>query len=237
MDLTTSSTLEQRYARQLILPEIGIDGQEKLAKASVVVVGAGGLGSPILLYLAAAGIGKIGIIDCDVVNVSNLQRQILYHTANLGQKKALLAARRLHGLNPHIVVEAYPIQLQKENIGNLLHDYEIIVDACDNYATRLLLDQYTAEQKKPYVYGSIEGFCGQSSVFNYAGAKGYRDLYPDIKEADDSAGVGVLGATAGVIGSIQAAETLKIALGLPPSLVGKLFYLNLLSGQAQYFSL
>lgn len=156
-----------RYTRQTILPEIGDEGQRSLSCAAVLVVGAGGLGSPVLLYLAGAGVGRIGIVDDDMVSVTNLHRQVLYTESDLGAPKAECAARRLREMNGDIVVEPYATRLDEENARGIVTRYDIVVDACDNFATRYLVGDITAEAGIPYVYGAIGGFEGQVSVFNH----------------------------------------------------------------------
>ena len=174
----------ERYARQEMLPEIGRGGQEKLRRARVLVVGAGGLGVPVATYLVGAGVGHVGLVDNDVVGLDNLHRQVLYTEAEVGMPKAEMAARRLRQLNSAVEVEAHVCRLEEGNADALVGRYELVVDACDNYATRYLLDRVCAAQGKPCVYGAIEGFCGQVSVFSHRpGAKSYRDLYPEEEAA------------------------------------------------------
>ena len=172
-----------RYDRQMILPEIGEEGQLKLKKAKVLIVGVGGLGSPIALYLAGAGVGCIGLVDDDRVSISNLQRQVLYSENELDKPKAVCAAERLSALNSGISILPYSTRLTEENAGNIIRKYDIVVDGCDNFATRYLINDICIEQRKPYVYGAICGFEGQVSVFNYGEMKkSYRDLYPNEEE-------------------------------------------------------
>ena len=205
----------ERYARHIALKEIGEEGQKKINHAQVLVIGAGGLGSPVLLYLAAAGVGTIGIMDDDCVSESNLQRQILYDTQCLGEPKAAAAARKLSALNPGCTLHPMPFRLTRENAQATIAQYDIVVDACG----------------KPFVYGSICEFTGQVSVFNYQGGATYRDLYPYHEGIHDfSQPLGVIGALPGVVGSIQAAETLKIILGSPDTLSGRLLLIDLLKG-------
>ena len=219
---------KQRYARHLILEEIKEEGQEKIKRSKVLVVGAGGLGSPVLLYLAAAGIGQLGVIDDDSVSESNLQRQILYNTNDLGKLKVEVAVQKLQALNPHCKVVPYPYRLNDENATDLIRQYDVIVDATDNLTSRYLIDDVCIKCNRPFVYGSICEFKGQISVFNYKGGPSYRDLY----EYDDNIHsfiqpLGVIGALPGVIGTIQAAETLKIITG-QETLSGKLLLIDLL---------
>jgi molybdopterin/thiamine biosynthesis adenylyltransferase len=168
-----------RYDRQIRLPEIGREGQDKLLKASVLCVGAGGLGSPALLYLAAAGVGRIGIIDFDRVDESNLQRQVLFDTEAVGKPKALEAARRLKALNPTIQIESYDEELNAENAARLFPQYDVIIDGTDNFETKFLINDAAVKFGKPWIYGAIQGFDGQASVFNFKGGTCYRCLYPE----------------------------------------------------------
>ena len=171
---------EGRYDRQTMLPEIGPEGQERLRRARVLIVGAGGLGSPVSLYLAGAGVGRIGLVDDDRVGRSNLHRQVLYAEDEVGHPKALAAARRLRALNPDVEVEPHVCRLSAGNVRDLVGRYDVVVDACDNYATRYLLSDACVALGRPYVYGAVEGFCGQVAVFcRTAGSRTYRDLYPE----------------------------------------------------------
>lgn len=226
-----------RYARQLQLPEIGPEGQRLLAQTSVAVVGAGGLGAPILYYLTAAGIGRIAIIDCDVVSPSNLQRQILYQESDLARPKAIQAQKRLTALNRGLQIEAISERLNEANVAPLLADYQIIIDATDNYPTRYLLDDYTHSSAKPLVHGAIEGWRGQCTVFAPSSSLRYCDLYSEPESAEEIVPPGVIGATAGVIGSIQASQTLQLALGQAPALLGKLLTIDLWHGLWHTFDL
>lgn len=218
-----------RYHRQLILPEIGDEGQRRLHEARVLIVGVGGLGSPIALYLAGAGVGHIGLVDDDVVSASNLQRQVLYTEAEVGLPKAIQARQRLLTLNSGITVEAYPCRLTTENAESLINSYDIIVDGCDNFATRYLLNDTCVHLGKVYVYGAIRAFDGQVSVFNYAGGPTYRDLFPDEEALYTlpEPPKGVLGITPGVVGCIEATEVLKIIGGYGEVLSGKLWTIDL----------
>ena len=223
-----------RYNRQIILSEIGPVGQEKISKAKVLVVGAGGLGCPILQYLTAAGIGTIGIIDFDVVEASNLQRQVLFGTSSLGQNKAEAAKKRLEDLNNTIKIQAYPYKLNYQNALDLFHQYDIIVDGSDNFETRYLVNDACILTNKPLVYGAIFKFEGQVSVFNYQNGASYRCLFPNMpkKEAvPNCSQLGVLGVLPGIIGSMQANEVLKIILGIGTVLSGKLLCFNALTNE------
>lgn len=229
-----------RYDRQRILPEIGEEGQRKLKRAKVLIVGVGGLGSPIALYLAGAGIGCIGLMDDDVVSISNLQRQVLYSENELGKSKAICAAQRISSLNSEITIRSYPTRLTKENAREIISQYDVIVDGCDNFATRYIINDVCKELEKPYVYGAICGFEGQVSVFHYGEKKKtYRDLYPDEEEMRrmPSPPKGVMGVTPAVVGSIEATEVLKIICDFGEVLAGKLWTIDLRTLQSNKFSL
>ena len=229
-----------RYDRQMILPEIGEEGQLKLKKAKVLIVGVGGLGSPIALYLAGAGVGCIGLVDDDRVSISNLQRQVLYSENELDKPKAVCAAEILSALNSGISILPYSTRLTEENAGNIIRKYDIVVDGCDNFATRYLINDICIEQRKPYVYGAICGFEGQVSVFNYGEMKkSYRDLYPNEEEMKrmPPPPKGVIGVTPAVVGSIEATEVLKIICGFGDILAGKLWTIDLRTLQSNKFSL
>lgn len=224
----------ERYNRQIILPEIGEEGQNKLSKAKVLIVGVGGLGSPIALYLAGAGVGCIGLIDDDVVSVSNLQRQVLYTEEEVGLPKAVQAKKRLEALNRDIKVEAYNMRLTAENADSIISDYDIVVDGCDNFQTRYLINDTCRKLDKVYVYGAIRAFDGQVSVFNYNGGPDYRSLFPDEEEMRlmPAPPKGVIGATPGLVGCVEAGEVLKIIVGYGEVLSGKLWYIDLKTMQA-----
>jgi len=221
-----------RYHRQLIIPAIGESGQELLKQARVLVTGAGGLGSPVLLYLAAAGVGTIGIVDSDKVTVSNLQRQVLYTTVDIGRLKADAAAERASLLNPLIRIISYPVRLTVENVPGLLAGYDLAVDCSDNFATRYLLSDATNHAGIPMVYGAVYQFMGQASVFNYKGGPSYRDLFPEEMHlaVDNQADPpGVIGALPGIIGSVQACEVIRIITGAGDILSGRLLQVDALS--------
>jgi len=230
MDTLSAEEL-RRYARHLALPEFGRAGQEKAKQARVLVVGAGGLGSPVLLYLAAAGIGRIGIVDFDRVDETNLQRQVLYTMDDIGQPKAVVARRKLLALNPFIEVEVYEEQLTSGNALRIISKYDIVADGTDNFPTRYLVNDACVLAGKVNVYASIFRFEGQVSVFNFRyedGSRGpnYRDLFPAPPPPDlvpNCAEGGVLGVLPGIIGSMQATEVIKIAAGTGEPLAGKLF--------------
>jgi molybdopterin/thiamine biosynthesis adenylyltransferase/rhodanese-related sulfurtransferase len=222
----------RRYSRHLILPEVGLAGQKKIKAASVLCIGAGGLGSPIAMYLAAAGIGKIGIVDFDTVDFSNLQRQILHTDADVGRSKAESAKETIRGINPHCEVVIHNTRISSENALDLIRPYDIVVDGTDNFPTRYLTNDACVILKKPNVYGSIFRFEGQASVFApHLGGPCYRCLYPEPPPpgmVPSCAEGGVLGVLPGIIGCIQATEILKLALGKGNLLVGRLLLFNAL---------
>jgi sulfur-carrier protein adenylyltransferase/sulfurtransferase len=222
----------RRYSRHLILPEVGLAGQKKIKAASVLCIGAGGLGSPIAMYLAAAGIGKIGIVDFDTVDFSNLQRQILHTDADVGRSKAESAKETIRGINPHCEVVIHNTRISSENALDLIRPYDIVVDGTDNFPTRYLTNDACVILKKPNVYGSIFRFEGQASVFApHLGGPCYRCLYPEPPPpgmVPSCAEGGVLGVLPGIIGCIQATEILKLAIGKGNLLVGRLLLFNAL---------
>ena len=222
----------RRYSRHLILPEVGLAGQKKIKATSVLCIGAGGLGSPIAMYLAAAGIGKIGIVDFDTVDYSNLQRQILHTDADVGRSKAESAKETIHGINPHCEVVIHNTRISSENALDLIRPYDIVVDGTDNFPTRYLTNDACVLLKKPNVYGSIFRFEGQASVFApHLGGPCYRCLYPEPPPpgmVPSCAEGGVLGVLPGIIGCIQANEILKLAIGKGAPLIGRLLLFNAL---------
>ncbi|MDB9541320.1 molybdopterin-synthase adenylyltransferase MoeB [Anabaenopsis arnoldii] len=221
----------ERYSRHLILPEIGLEGQKRLKVASVLCIGTGGLGSPLLLYLAAAGIGRIGIVDFDVVDTSNLQRQVIHGTSWVGKPKIESAKNRIHEINPYCQVDLYETRLSSENAIDIMQPYDIVVDGTDNFPTRYLVNDACVLLNKPNVYGSIFRFEGQATVFNYEGGPNYRDLYPEPPPpgmVPSCAEGGVLGILPGMIGIIQATETVKIITGQGNTLSGRLLLYNAL---------
>lgn len=223
-----------RYSRHFLLSEVGEEGQAKLLKAKVLMVGAGGLGSPSAYYLAAAGVGTIGIVDNDVVDMSNLQRQILHANDRVGMPKTESAKMTLEGLNPDVRVVPYQHKLTSENIMGIIKDYDIVVDGCDNFPTRYLVNDACFMTGKPNVHGSIFQFEGQASVFYPGKGPCYRCLYPEPPPADmapSCAEAGVLGVLPGLIGTIQALETIKLILGKGETLVGKLLCFNTLTNE------
>ncbi|MCB9674592.1 MAG: molybdopterin-synthase adenylyltransferase MoeB [Alphaproteobacteria bacterium] len=214
-----------RYSRHLLLEEVGVEGQQRLKGGSVLCVGTGGLGSPLLMYLAAAGVGRIGVVDFDVVDSSNLQRQVIHGTASVGRPKVRSAAARIADINPNVRVDVYEERITSENALRILEPYDVIVDGTDNFPTRYLVNDACVLLGKPYVYGSIFKFEGQASVFNLDGGPSYRDLYPEPPPpglVPSCAEGGVLGILPGVIGVIQATEALKILLGRGTTLSGRL---------------
>ncbi len=227
-----SSDELRRYNRHLLIPEFGREGQEKLKAARILVIGCGGLGSPILLYLAAAGVGTLGIIDGDRVDESNLQRQVLYGTASIGKPKVEETAERLHSLNPYCIIEPYFEQLTSQNALDILAKYDLIVDGSDNFPTRYLVNDACVLLQKPLIYGAIYRFEGQVAIFNHQGSPNYRDLFstpPPPELAPNCAEAGVLGVLPGIIGSLQANEAIKLLTGIGEPLVGKLFVMDALT--------
>jgi molybdopterin/thiamine biosynthesis adenylyltransferase/rhodanese-related sulfurtransferase len=222
----------QRYARHLILPGVELAGQQRLKAARVLVIGAGGLGSPVALYLAAAGVGTLGLVDFDVVDVTNLQRQLLHGTRDVGRPKLDSARDRIHDVNPHVHVEPHATKLTSANALEIIGGYDIVVDGTDNFATRYLVNDACVLLGKPNVYGSIFRFEGQASVFSTPDGPCYRCLFPEPPPAGpvpSCAEGGVLGVLPGMIGTIQAAEALKLALGVGSSLAGRLLLVDALT--------
>ena len=233
LPLLTSGELA-RYSRHLTLPNVGLDGQRRLKGARVLIVGAGGLGSPTALYLAAAGVGTIGLVDFDVVDVTNLQRQLLHGTPDVGRPKLDSARDRLHDINPHVHLEPYPTRLTSANALDILRDYDVVIDGTDNFATRYLTNDACVLLGKPNVYGSIFRFEGQASLFATPGGPCYRCLYPDPPPpgmVPSCAEGGVLGVLPGLVGTIQATEALKLLLGIGESLAGRLLLIDALTMQ------
>jgi len=231
-----NETQKERYNRHIIVPQIGSEGQEKLLKAKVLVVGAGGLGAPILQYLTAAGIGTIGIVDADVVSLSNLQRQILYREDEVGKPKAEIAHSTLSKLNSDVNIITYPFMLSDENAVDIIGAYDIVIGATDNFASRVCIDKETKKQGKPFINGSICEFEGQISVFNYKGGMSYTDLYPDLPD-ESSLPKGVMGVLPGIIGSMQACEAIKIIIQQGDILANKLLVYNALNTSIQVLKL
>ena len=222
----------ERYARHLVLREIGGPGQQKLKAARVLVVGAGGLGAPASLYLAAAGIGTIGLVDPDTVSLSNLQRQVLYATSDVGRPKVEAATQRLNALNPHTVVETHSVWLDAENAGDIVAQYDLVLDGTDDFATRFAVSDACLAHGKPLVSGALGRWTGQVGVFH--GKPCYRCLVPDVPpDAETCSLVGVVGALAGVIGSMMALETVKLIAGAGEPLSGKLLIYDGLAAETR----
>lgn len=230
----------RRYDKQIKLPEIGREGQEKLKNSRVLVVGAGGLGTPILQYLSAGGVGHIGIADHDRVDESNLQRQILFGSMDLGKLKAIIARQRLSVLNPDINYEVINLRLRAHNVLKIFEDYDLIFDATDNFATRYMINDACVVLKKTWIYGAIYTYEGQVSVFNYRGGPTLRCLYPEppaegsYRSPDES---GLLGVLPGMIGCYQASEAIKCLIGYGDLLSGKLLCINIKTNTFQTFTI
>jgi adenylyltransferase/sulfurtransferase len=223
-----------RYSRHLILPEVALEGQQRLKASRVLLIGAGGLGSPLALYLAAAGVGTIGLVDFDVVDVTNLQRQIVHGSKDVGRPKLESARDRLKDLNPHVHVEGFETRLTSENALEIVRDFDIVIDGTDNFATRYLTNDACVILGKPNVYGSIYRFEGQSSVFATEEGPCYRCLYPEPPPpglVPSCAEGGVLGVLPGLVGTIQATEGIKLLLGIGEPLIGRLLLIDALSMQ------
>ena len=221
-----------RYSRHLIMPEVGMEGQLKLKNARLLLVGTGGLGAPLGLYLAAAGVGRIGIVDFDVVDFTNLQRQVIHGTCDVGRRKIDSAADRMHDINPNVRIDKYDVALTSENALDILSGYDIVIDGTDNFPTRYLVNDACVLLKKPNVYGSIFRFEGQASIFGYPGGPCYRCLYPEPPPpglVPSCAEGGVLGILPGTIGLIQATEAVKLILGIGEPLIGRLLLYDALA--------
>jgi len=228
----------KRYSRQVILPEIGISGQEKLKNAKVLMIGAGGLGCPVLQYLVAAGVGEIGIVDDDIVDISNLHRQILYGVNDVGGLKAVLAKEKLELLNPNVFITAYPVRFTSANAEAICGVYDLVIDGSDNFATRYLVNDTCVTLNKPLVFGSIFKFEGHISAFNFQNGPDYRDVFPEAPPADEvpnCAEIGVLGVLPGIIGTYMANEAIKIICGIGETLSGKLMTINALNNTISFF--
>jgi molybdopterin/thiamine biosynthesis adenylyltransferase len=225
---------KQRYSRHLLIPEVGIEGQQKLLDARVLLIGAGGLGSPSALYLAAAGVGTLGIVDDDDVDLTNLQRQVIHNSERVGEPKVESAMRTIAALNPDVEVEPHRTRLNRDNVLDLIRDYDVIVDGADNFPTRYLLNDAAVRLRKPVVHASILGFDGQLTVFVPYEGPCYRCLYPQPPPADlaPSCGAnGVLGVLPGIMGLLQANETIKLVIEKGEPLVGRLLLFEALSTQ------
>ena len=220
-----------RYSRHILLPEMGGKGQEKLLNAKVLLIGAGGLGSPAALYLAAAGVGTLGIMDGDTVDLSNLQRQVIHSTPDVGKLKVESAKETIAQLNPDVKVITYPEYATVDNIPEILPQYDVVVDGCDNFASRYLMNDAAVMYKKPYIYGSILRFDGQASVFTPPEGPCYRCIFPEAPPAGavpSCQEAGVLGVLPGLLGMIQATEALKVILGVGDPLIGRLLLVDAL---------
>jgi molybdopterin/thiamine biosynthesis adenylyltransferase/rhodanese-related sulfurtransferase/molybdopterin converting factor small subunit len=229
-----------RYSRHLIMPEVGMQGQKRLKAASVLLIGAGGLGSPLALYLSAAGVGTIGIVDFDVVDLTNLQRQVIHATEDVGKPKLESARDAIRGINPHVTVETYEARLSSENALDILADYDIIVDGTDNFPTRYLVNDACVLLGKPNVYGSIFRFDGQVTVFDSRKGPCYRCLYPTPPPPDlvpSCAEGGVLGVLPGIVGTLQALEAIKLIIGQGDPLIGRLVLFDALKFSFREFTL
>lgn len=222
-----------RYPRQTCLPEFGIEGQNRLKETSVAVVGAGGIGCPVLQYLAAAGLGTLGIVDDDIVEESNLQRQVLFGTSTLGQNKAVAAAAYIKNLNPHVVTEVYSCRLTCENASSILSKYDFIIDCSDNIDTRYLIDESCEALNKSWIYGAVHRYEAQIAIFNYQGSPTYRQLFPkqSVEKIPDCADNGVLGVLPGLTGMLQATECIKLITGIGEPLIGQMLVFNVLTMQ------
>ncbi len=235
-DILMNSSQKERYNRHIILPQIGETGQEKLLGAKVLVVGAGGLGAPILQYLTAAGVGTIGIVDADTVSLSNLQRQVLYRKHQIDSGKAQIAKETLQQLNGDVTFRTYPFFLDDGNAVEIISEYDMVVGATDNFDSRQCIDKVTRQLGKPFIHGAIGEFEGQVCVFNYNGGPSFSDLFPDMPGESDLP-KGVMGVLPGIIGSLQACEVLKIILGKGNILSGKLLTYDALEATMNVFKL
>lgn len=237
--MLTTNELKQ-YQRQIILPELGVGGQEKLKSASVLIIGAGGLGCPVLQYLVTAGVGHIGIVDDDVVEITNLHRQILYAAADVGKPKAHIAREKLSLLNPMVKIMAYQERLSKENAEKLFSPYHLIIDGSDNFPTRYLVNDTCVSMNKPLVFGSIFKFEGQVSVFNHLQGPSYRDLFEEAPiegEVPNCNEIGVIGVLPGIIGTLMANEVIKVICGFGETLSGRLLTMNALDCSMNIFNI
>lgn len=237
-ELSTDESL--RYARHISIPDIGSEGQRKLKAASVLLVGCGGLGSALALYLAAAGVGHIGLVDADRVELSNLQRQVIHDTPGLGELKVHSAQKRILALNPLINVNVYPLRLTSANAVEISRGYDLLLDGCDNFATRYLLNDLAVSSRRVYIYGAVQHFEGQVSVFDARRGPCYRCIFPENSgDTNENAptGKGVFGILPGIIGSLQAAEAIKVITGAGTPLYGRLLIYDGLEGSFQTIKL
>lgn len=230
----------KRYSRQIILPEIGLSGQEKLNSAKVLMIGAGGLGCPVLQYLAAAGVGEIGIVDDDVVNLSNLHRQILYSAADIGKPKVITVKEKISLLNPHVHITCFNERFTAANAESICKGYDLVIDGSDNFETRYLVNDICVALNKALVFGSIFKFEGHISVFNYQNGPDYRTLFPEPPlndEVPNCSETGVLGVLPGIVGTYMATEAIKIICGIGEILTGKLMTINALDNTTRVFKI
>ena len=230
--MSLSAEARQRYARHLVLPQVGEAGQERLARASVLIVGLGGLGSPAALYLAAAGVGRLGLMDFDTVAVHNLQRQVLYGTGDIGEAKTAAARARLDGLNPLVAIDTWAMALTRENARGIVAGYDVVIDATDSFGTRYLLNDACVLEGKPCVQGNVHRFEGRLSVYGAADGPCYRCVHPAPPApgtVEDCATGGVLGVLPGIVGAMQATEAIKLILGIGEPLVGRLLLIDALT--------
>jgi len=224
---------KERYKRQIKIPEIGISGQEKLANASMLIVGCGGLGSASSLYLGAAGVGSMGLVDADVVELSNLQRQILHNMESIGLPKVESGMKRLKAINPDVKLKTFPVRINQENIDHIAKPYSIIIDASDNFQTRYLLNDYCVATHKPFIYGAVFQFSGQISVFDADNGPCFRCVFkrfPNENHDQENSGVGVISPLPGLIGCLQAVEAVKYCLSIGTILRGRLLLYDGLDG-------
>lgn len=227
-----SAAEQKRYARHLVIPEVGLEGQKKLKDARVLLIGAGGLGSPAAVYLACAGVGTLGIVDFDLVDESNLQRQILHTPARIGQRKVDSARHAIHDLNPHVNVEAFDVRLDSSNVDGIVPEFDVVLDGADNFPTRYLINDACVKHGKPNVHGSVFRFEGQASVFQRGKSPCYRCLYPEPPPPEmtqSCAEAGVLGVLPGVVGLLQAIEAIKLIIGEGEPLFGRLLVYDALA--------
>jgi len=216
---------EKRYLRNLLVPEIGCDGQLALKNSSVLIIGAGGLGTASSLYLAAAGVGRIGMLDSDSVELSNLQRQVIHNTSTIGIPKVESAKRKLHDLNPLIEIDTYHLRISGENAPGIIEGYDIVIDATDNFETRYLLNHFCVALNKPFIFGAVYQFSGQMSVFDASRGPCFRCVFknqPEEEQSGEGKEIGIVGAVPGTIGTLQAVESLKLILGIGEPAVGRL---------------
>lgn len=234
--MTLTENQKQRYLRNTILPEITEKGQEKLLRAKLLIIGVGGLGSPLLFYLAAAGVGNIGVVDDDVVELSNLQRQVIHNEKNLGEKKVLSAKEKISALNPDVNLKIYDLRANRESLRKILSDYDFILDATDNFPTRFIINEICHELKKPLIFAAVKGFLGQVSVFKSYQKNNpcYACFNPNIVDENFSLPLsekGILGSVAGTIGALQATTVIREILEIGESLVGKILLFDFLKNE------